>query len=242
MKLFIHIDESFPGKVRKEFFLYDKKISWPTRKREDGLKYLYCALYKHILSKRCSELGFFGRYFQDMRVFPHCKCSAVSEIAVRPQSEGWPGGSGRGWTQMCPPHPLPTVGQLGKSHFPCTEDVPSHLSVFFTRQFPTALFFISSGFWPCQVQKCVFHRNSCRLKSSFSSLECEEKLLWLRAELSAKQSVTVFLGEKVFLVVRKGSLRAPKAAFQPLPSTTAALLGNSCLCHQQHHHIPVGPS
>lgn len=84
----------FPGLPERE------KMDWSTNT---------AAFYKHILSKGCSELRFFELHIQDMRVFSYCKFTAVSEIVVRPPNQGWPGGSGRGWTQMCSlcsPHPL----------------------------------------------------------------------------------------------------------------------------------------
>lgn len=130
--------------------------------------------------------------------FQHEGVSLLSAGAVRAGL-----GQGQGWTH-------------GQITLPCTKGVP-----------PTSLCSLHCpvphflGFWPCQVQKCVFHRNSCCLKSSFSSLEREGRLLWLRAD---------YLPNKMwqFFWVRRWSWWSQRAAWG-LKGNVAAL--QSTLLH-----------
>lgn len=116
MKVFIHINESLHRKNKKIVSWMTKSFRvLPEREKMDENTNI-AAFYKHILSKGWSELGFFELYIQDMRIFCYCKFTAVSEIVVRAQDQGWPGGNGRGWTQMCSlcsPHLL---SQCRKQH------------------------------------------------------------------------------------------------------------------------------
>lgn len=59
-----------------------------------------------------------GVHFQDMRVFPYCKFTAVPEIVVMPQLR-----AGRRAVAEDEPKCTPLT-QLGKSHFSCTQGCP----------------------------------------------------------------------------------------------------------------------
>lgn len=166
-----------------------------------------------------------------MRVFSYCKFTAVTEILVRPHfcpgsDSGLAGGSGRGWTQMrsvCYPSPFISVqeaplGSSGEIAFQRHTGVSLHTWVFLLHYWPfsSVLFFLSWTFGSVKYKNVCSTETAAIWNPAFPPWKVRKEAALVKSRLSAKWNVTIFLGEKVFFLVRNGSLRALEAAFQSL--------------------------